>query len=134
VLVPVDFSEPSRLALALLKEIPTTGKVILLHVVDKGESEEEIQATVQESKDKLALIKKDLPVSGIAVEMLVHVGYLPGEINATADRSDATLILISPQGEGWIRELRALFIGSTTDAVIRRAHCPVLITTGHTTG
>jgi nucleotide-binding universal stress UspA family protein len=134
VLVPVDFSEPSRYALALLKDIPTTGHVILLHVVDMGESEEEIQAAVREARERLALIQKDLATAGIAAEVLVHVGYPPDEINATADRSDVTLILMSPQGKGWTRELRALFIGSTTNAVIRRAHRPVLIAAGQSPG
>jgi nucleotide-binding universal stress UspA family protein len=130
VLVPVDFSEPSRYALAMLKDIPAIGQVILLHVIDKGESETEIQAAVQEARERLAVIQKDLAAAQIPAEILVHVGYPPDEINATAERSDVTLILISPQGEGWGRELRSLFIGSTTNAVIRRTHRPVLIVAG----
>jgi nucleotide-binding universal stress UspA family protein len=131
VLVPVDFSEPSRYALELLKDIPKTGQVTLLHVVDKGESEEEIQDAVRVARERLVVIQKDLEAAGIAAEVLVHVGYPPDEINASADRSEVTLILMSPQGEGWTRELRALFIGSTTNAVIRRTHRPVLIAAGH---
>ena len=134
ILVPVDFSGPSRYALALLKQIPSPGQVFLLHVVDKGESEEEIQAAVKDAREKLSPIQKDLASAGIVAEALVHVGYPPDEINATAERSDITLILMSPQGEGWTRELRALFIGSTTNAVMRRAHRPVLIAAGRTTG
>jgi len=130
ILVPVDFSGPSRDVLALLKHIPSAGHVFLLHVVDKGESAEEIQAAVKAAMEKLAIIKKDLTADGIAVEGLVHVGYPPDEINATAGRCNATLILMSPHGEGWTRELRALFIGSTTNAVIRRADRPVLIAAG----
>ncbi|WP_321505044.1 universal stress protein [uncultured Methanoregula sp.] len=130
VLVPLDFSGPSQYALALLKDIPTTGQVILLHVVDKGESETEIQEAVQAARERMAAIQKDLAVTGIPAEVRVHAGYPPDEINTTAERENATLILISPQGEGWTRELRAFFIGSTTNAVIRRAHCPVLIAAG----
>lgn len=130
ILVPVDFSGPSLKSLSLLKDIPLTGKVILLHVVDKGESEAEIQAAVKEAMEKLAVLKEDVAAAGIPVEALVHVGYPPDEINATAERAGATLILISPHGEGWTRELRVMFIGSTTNAVIRRAHRPVLIAAG----
>jgi nucleotide-binding universal stress UspA family protein len=130
ILVPVDFSEPSQDALALLKEIPLAGEVILLNVVDKGESEAEIQTAVKEATEKMAMIKKDVAAAGFLVETLIHVGYPPDEINATAERAGATLILISPQGEGWTRELRALFIGSTTNAVVRWAHLPVLIAAG----
>jgi len=130
ILVPLDFSGPSRDAIALLKQIPSPGQVFLLHVVDKGESEEEIQAAVKDAREKLSPIQKDLASAGIAAETMVHVGYPPDEINATAERSDITLILMSPQGVGLTRELKALFIGSTTNAVMRRAHRPVLIAAG----
>lgn len=128
VLVPVDFSDPSRHAVTLLKNIPSLGQVLLLNVISKGESESEIQISVREAREKLAVIQKDLAAVGISAEIKVHVGYPPDEITATAEREGITLILMSPQGEGLTRELRALFIGSTTNAVIRRAHCPVLIT------
>ena len=130
VLVPLDFSGPSWSALVLLKDLPKTGQVILLNVVDKGESEEEIQAAVLAAREKLDTIKTDLETGGIAVETRVHVGYPPDEINATAERENASLILISPQGEGWTRELKTLFLGSTTTAVIRWAKVPVLVATG----
>jgi len=130
VLVPLDFSKPSWSALVLLKDLPTTGHVILLNVVDKGESEEEIQAAVRVAREKLDTIKTDLESSGMSVDIRVHVGYPPDEINATAERESVSLILMSPQGEGWTRELRELFIGSTTTAVIRRANVPVLIAAG----
>lgn len=134
VLVPVDFSGPSQNALALLKGIPGTGQVILLHVVDRGESAEEIHEAIRDAKEKLEKIKKDLAGTGIAAETMVHIGYPPDEINATAEREDVTIILINPQGEGWTRELRSLLLGSTTSAVVRRAARPVLIAADRTTG
>jgi nucleotide-binding universal stress UspA family protein len=130
ILVPVDFSGPSREVLALLKHIPSAGHVFLLHVVDKGESAEEIQAAVKAANEKLAIIKNDLAADGIAAEGLVHVGDPPDEINATAERNDITLILMTPRGEGWTRELRSFVIGSTTNTVIRRVQRPVLIASG----
>lgn len=130
ILVPLDFSEPSREALTCLARIPAPGKVTLLHVVDKGESREEIQAAVGDAREKLSGIVNDLAGRGLEAEPVVHIGYPPDEITATADRLSATLILMSPKGEGWMRELRALFLGSTTSAVVRRAHRPVLITAG----
>ncbi|WP_292350179.1 universal stress protein [Methanoregula sp. PtaU1.Bin006] len=130
VLVPVDFSAPSRDPLAVLGQIPSPGRVVLLHVVDKGESAEEIQAAIAGAKERLAGMQKELAAAGVDAEAMVHVGYPPDDIIATADRSAATLILMSPHGEGWTRELRTLFIGSTTNAVVRRATRPVLITAG----
>lgn len=130
VLVPVDFSAPSRDVFSLLSEIPAPEHVILLHVVDRGESEEEIRDAVRDAQEKMAAMEKDPALSGLPVTSLVHVGYTPDEIEATAEREDVTIILMSPQGEGWTRELRTLFIGSTTNAVVRRASRPVLVTAG----
>jgi nucleotide-binding universal stress UspA family protein len=130
VLVPVDFSKPATNALTFLEDLPAFAQVILFHVVDKGENEDEIKEAVQNAKERLAAIAKDLATRGIAAETLVHVGYPPDEIDATAERCGATLILMSPHGEGWTRELRTLFLGSTTAAVVRRVHVPVLIAAG----
>ncbi|HII98332.1 MAG TPA: universal stress protein [Methanoregula sp.] len=132
VLVPVDFSSPSASMVSLIKGITTTGQVILLHVVDKGESEMEIKEAVRNAWERLGAVAADLAAAGIAAESRVRVGYAPDEINATAEKDEVTLILMSPVGEGWTRELRALFLGSTTNAVMRRAHRPVLIAAGHT--
>jgi nucleotide-binding universal stress UspA family protein len=137
VLVPVDFSKPSEQTLALVKGIPATGRVILMHVVNNGKSdtmeasvEAAIQAAVQAARNRLELIQQDLAAGGIMAEIRVSAGYAPDEINATAERDNVTLILMSPYGEGWARNLLTLFIGSTTRAVIRRVHRPVLVTTG----
>jgi nucleotide-binding universal stress UspA family protein len=130
ILVPVDFSDLSRNAFTCIPKKTAPDNVILLHVVDKGESEEEIQAAVRDAKKNLEAMEKDPALSGLSVTSRVHVGYPPDEIIATADREDVTLILMSPQGEGWTRELRTLFLGSTTNAVVRRASRPVLITAG----
>jgi hypothetical protein len=62
----------------------------------------------------------------------VHVGYPPYEI--TTERDDVSLNLMSPRGEGWTRELRALFVGSTTNAVMLMANRPVQIAAGRTPG
>lgn len=130
ILVPLDFSEPSRDALTCLSRIPAPAKVTLLHVVDKGESKEEIQAAVGAAQENLAGIAQELAGRGLEAEPVVHVGYPPDDITATAERLSSTLILMSPKGEGWTRELRSLFLGSTTNAVVRRAHRPVLVTAG----
>jgi len=130
VLVPVDFSRPSDNALLLLRRFPVAGQVILLHVVDRGESEAEISARVDEARTKLEAIQAGLVAAGMSVEVRVQVGYPPEEVHAAAERDDISLILMSPQGEGWTREIRALFVGSTTNAVIRRVTRPVLIAAG----
>jgi nucleotide-binding universal stress UspA family protein len=132
VLVPVDLSGPSMAGIAVARDIRATGEVILLHVVDRGESEDEIRVAVSTARERLETARQDLLASEIRAEILVHVGNPPEEILATALREDVTLILMSPRGAGWTRELRSLVLGSTTDAVIRQTHCPVLVSAGHT--
>jgi nucleotide-binding universal stress UspA family protein len=136
VLVPVDFSKPSEQTLALVKGTAAE-RVILLHVVNKGKSDTNqasvqaaIQAAVQAARERLEIIRNDLAAAGIPAEVRASTGYAPDEINAVAERDNVTLILMSPHGEGWMRNIRTLFIGSTTSAVIRRVHRPVLVTTG----
>ncbi|MDP3396932.1 MAG: universal stress protein [Methanoregula sp.] len=136
VLVPVDFSKPSEQTLALIKGIPAAERVILLHVVNNGKSDTmdaSVQAAVQAARDRLEIIRNDLAASGITAEVRACAGYAPDEISATAERDNVTLILMSPHGEGWSRNIRTLFIGSTTSAVIRRVHRPVLVTAGEKT-
>jgi nucleotide-binding universal stress UspA family protein len=140
VLVPVDFSKPSEQTLALVKSIPGAERVILLHVIHKGKSDmnqasvrSAIQAAVQAARKRLEIIQKDLAAAGIPAEVRACAGYAPDEIIATAERDNVTLILMSPHGEGWIRNIRTLFIGSTTSAVMRRVHRPLLVTAGQMT-
>jgi nucleotide-binding universal stress UspA family protein len=127
VLVPTDFSTPAANAVALIQELPAVERVILLHVVDKGESEKEIQENVTAAKKKLEKIREEFVRAGFGTIFHVHVGYPPDEIISTADNDDVSVIVMSPFGEGWARELKALFVGSTTGAVVRRAYRPVLI-------
>ena len=57
----------------------------------------------------------------------VHVGYPPDKIVPGAGSEDVSLHVMIPKGKGWLRELRELFVGSTTYAVARRALRPLLI-------
>ncbi|WAC05912.1 MAG: universal stress protein [Methanoregula sp.] len=127
VLVPTDFSKPAGDAVALLQELPASGEVVLFHVVDKGESEKEIEGHVKAAQEKLERLRGEFVRAGFNAISRVHVGYAPDEIIATADIEDVSVIVMSPYGEGWVRDLKALFMGSTTGAVVRRAQRPVLI-------
>lgn len=123
VLCPTDFSEPSLKALSFVKSMGIN-EVVLEHVVSKGETHEEIEASVQEAKKKLENIKKEFGSLGIKAKAHVHVGSPPEEINSAAEEEDVSLIAMSRHGKGWFREL---LVGSTTCAVVRNAKRPVLI-------
>lgn len=124
VLLPTDFSEPAGKTVSFMKEIKDIQEMVLLNVVNKGETNEEIEENVNEAKSKLGDIKGELGRAGFMVKEHVRVGNLPEEIISTAEDEDVSLIAMSPHGKGWFREL---LVGSTTCAVVRRAKRPVLV-------
>jgi len=124
VLLPTDFSEPANKTISFIKEIKDIKEVVLLSVVSKGETEEEIEENVNETKSKLGDIRDELGRAGFNVKDHVRVGNLPEEIISTAEDDDVSLIAMSPHGKGWFKEL---LVGSTTCAVVRRAKRPVLV-------
>lgn len=124
VLLPTDFSEPASKTISFMKKIKDIKEIILLNVVNKGETEEEIEENVNEAKKKLGNIKGELGRAGFIVKDHVRVGNLPEEIISTSEDDDVSLIAMSPHGKGWFKEL---LVGSTTCAVARRANRPVLV-------
>ncbi len=124
VLLPTDFSEPAEKTISFMTEIKDIKEMVLLNVVSKGETEEEIEENVNEAKSKLGDIREVLSKAGFNVKDHVRVGNPPEEIISTAEDEDVSLIAISPHGKGWFREL---LVGSTTCAVVRRANRPVLV-------
>jgi nucleotide-binding universal stress UspA family protein len=124
VLLPTDFSEHAEKTISFMKEIKDIKEMVLLNVVSKGETEEEIEENVNEAKNKLGDIREILGKAGFNVKDHVRVGNPPEEIISTAEDEDVSLIAMSPHGKGWFREL---LVGSTTCAVVRRANRPVLV-------
>jgi len=130
VLIPTDFSEPAGEVLSFLKDIKGIDTVILLNVIDTRKNDPHFLEYRNVAKTKLGEIGDKLIQSGFHVENHVRTGYPPDEIISLAETNSVTLIAMSPHGEGWLREVRELFVGSTTDAVVRRAGLPVIIIRG----
>ena len=131
VLAPTDFSTPAGDVLSLVKTIPGTNEVILLHVVNRAESQSQIDVSVNEAQSRLLNIKKEFEGAGIEVKLHVCVGDPTEMILAVAEEEDASLIAMSAYGTGWLRDF---LLGSTTFTVVRRSKRPVLIIrTGHET-
>lgn len=123
VLLPTDFSEPAGQAISTIKDIKGIENLVLLNVVSKGETGEEIEENVNEASKKLNDIKEEIG-EGFNVKCHVHVGNPIEEIISTSEDDDVSLIAMSTHGKGWLREL---LVGSTTCAVVRRANRPVLV-------
>ena len=79
----------------------------------------------QQARKQLdAMVEKVRSAGGEMAEAHLRVGNAAPEIVALAEEIEAGLIVMGSRGQGGIR--RAL-IGSVSDAVVRHAHCPVLV-------
>ena len=124
VLCPIDFSQYSDRAIALLGRTKGVRGVILLHVVSQGKTEAEIEDAVQKAKGQIEAIRSSLAAQGIEVRTIVRRGNPSFEIMRIADEEDVSVIWMSSHGKGWFREL---LLGSTADTVAMNAKRPVII-------
>jgi len=124
VLFPTDFSKTAGSAFSFVKGLKGIEEMVLVHVIRKGETKEEIEERVQEAKKKLEVLGKELKRAGIKNIIHVHLGDPPEEINRVAEEEDCSLIAIGPYGKGILREVLK---GSVTCAVVRRTKRPVLV-------
>ncbi|MCU0631794.1 MAG: universal stress protein [Methanolinea sp.] len=124
VLCPVDFSRFSENAIAVVNATHGVGEVILLYVVSRGETEEEIENCYAKAKDRIEAIQSRLAAQGINSRAMVRKGNPASEITKVAEEEDVSVIWMSSVGKGWFREL---LIGSTADAVAVNARRPVII-------
>ncbi|MGA3265388.1 MAG: universal stress protein [Verrucomicrobiota bacterium] len=135
ILVPTDFSEHSnfalRYAMSVAKEF--NSRITLLHVIEPAtvsggafcpaaanynmisiSAEQAIARTWEHEKSAQPLAWRSMVREGIPYHMIIQT--------AKAEKSD--LIIIATHGR---TGLAHIFMGSTTEKVIRRAPCPVLV-------
>ena len=124
VLFPTDFSQPAEAALSFLKGLPGIGELLLLNVVSKGETDEEIEANTAQAKQKINELFSELSKDGMNVKSQVVVGHPVEAIRYEAEVQDVSLIAMSSQGAVAIKKGR---IGSTAYDVANSASRPVLI-------
>jgi nucleotide-binding universal stress UspA family protein len=124
VLFPTDFSQPAEAALSFLKNLSGIGELMLLNVVSKGETDEEIDANLTAATREIDEIAKELGKEGMYVTTKVVVGHSVEVIRHEAEKEDVSLIAMSSQGAVAIRKGR---IGSTAYDVANSANRPVLI-------
>ena len=124
ILFPTDLSQTSEVALSFLKSLKGIGEIVLLNVVSKGETDEEIEANVALAKERIEEIAQNLKMAGMQVSSKVVVGQPTEVIRSEAEKEDVSLIAISSQGASAIKKGR---IGSTAYDVANSASRPVLI-------
>ncbi|MFW5973217.1 MAG: universal stress protein [Bacteroidota bacterium] len=133
ILVPVDFSEHSKLNISYARELAVMygSQIDVLHVVEDYALApiyglEPVAMNTPEVLDNVrnGLIEMVREVKGAEVPVEVHVetGHPVSEIIAFAERSGAGLIVIATHG---LTGLKRFFLGSVTERVVRGATCPV---------
>lgn len=137
ILVPVDFSESSvdalRFALPFAREFGA--RLDLLHVIEPAaaafgqpgeggylpfEGSEQRQRSASARLERLAAAEVRQPVQ---VTVLVKEGRPRSVIGAVAAELRSNLLVVSTQGRTGLKQF---LLGSTAEAVVRRAPCPVL--------
>jgi nucleotide-binding universal stress UspA family protein len=133
ILIAADTDDSSRAAIALGLELAARvdAQVALAHVLPPlaghmAEPTEASRRTHDEDRDRAGrMFRRIRQMSGlpVAAEFLLQ-GYPGAEIVEVARRWKADLIVVGTHGSG---RLTSFLLGSTTQAVIRDAPCPVLV-------
>jgi nucleotide-binding universal stress UspA family protein len=117
VLITTDFSEAAEDAVALAKSLEGMREVLLAHVISR-------ENEFKESAKKLNLLRDELDAPGRKITVHVLEGNAANEILTLAKTQKASLIIMSSQGKGWLKQIR---VGSVTFDVARRAKQPVMV-------
>ncbi|HEX8707605.1 MAG TPA: universal stress protein [Pyrinomonadaceae bacterium] len=139
ILLPTDFSECANYALQYATSLARTAgaSIICVHVVEPvmptvgytGITEplpmSDISDQLEESATReLPKIAGQEECSGLKVEEVIAHGDASSEIVRVAKERGVDLIVISSHGR---TGLGRIFFGSTAEAVVRHAPCPVLV-------
>ncbi len=134
ILVPVDFSAPSRklvpYAAALARK--SGASLVLLHVVEHINVPTRVayaatglqDIVLARGRKLLAEFAARLAPTGVKTTEVVRVGRPWQEITRTARSERADLIVIATHGH---TGLQRFILGSTAERVLRHAACPVLV-------
>lgn len=140
ILVPVDFSEQSLIALSQSYNLArlTRAEITLIYVIDDGEltplsfflsskkeNKKSLEKNITEKLTKMAAdAMKKAP--GVKINTMVAYGKIYDEINKAAKKLKSSFIVMGTNGSTGIKR----FIGSNALRVIRDAPCPVITIKG----
>jgi nucleotide-binding universal stress UspA family protein len=134
ILVPVDFSEASEIAVQHAKEIAQTygAEIDLLHVVEEVvyPSAYGVEPPYVPSQDVVTRVEKALgsmareDIGYEHVQISARIGYAPLTILDHVESNDIDLIVLATHGR---TGLDRMLLGSVAERVIRRAPTPVFI-------
>ncbi len=136
ILVPIDFSPSSHLALDAAAELAEKfrSEIFLLNVIpafpnvslpDSIAQAQIIEEARQASNDRFAVSQKSLGSRGLTVRSSVEVNNdVVGALLETVEREKIDLIVITTHGlSGWYPNV----FGSIAEKILKLAPCPVLL-------
>ncbi len=137
ILVPTDFSDNAKVAVTEAAHLAqsTDSKLILLHVISPlpwpvtdalvVESHPKLQQEVRKgAEEQLRELRNSSVPDGVPCELFVTEGYPDEQIVKIADQRGIDTLVMATQGHSG---LDRFFLGSTTEKVVRQAHCTVLV-------
>ncbi len=142
ILVPTDFSKPALIATDVAADIArrSGAELTLLHVVEEivgtsmnvsGQVVSEANwddklftmKMIEKGKKQLAKLAEDSRLEGVRVKQELRVGSPYHGMNAIITEKKVDLVVMGTSGKS---DLEQMLIGSNTEKVVRRSHCPVL--------
>jgi nucleotide-binding universal stress UspA family protein len=141
ILVPIDFSEPSKNGLAFATKVARQFKsrLLLLHSVNleyyvasdeyaRYDFPQVLRETEQAARQQLNDLVRKGDWAGTEVEALLKIGHAGQQICAGAKDFGADLIITSTHGRTGFKHV---LLGSTAEYVVRHAPCSVLVVPAH---
>ena len=142
ILVPTDFSKPAMIAAEVAADIAkkANAELTLLHVVEEavGNSlnvegqvsddsrwEERLftMKLIEKAKKQLTKLVEDPRFEGVRVKQELRIGSPYHGMNTIIIERKVDLVVMGTAGHS---ELEQMIIGSNTEKIVRRSHCPVL--------
>jgi len=135
VLVPVDFSDHSKSALAYAAEIASSyrAQLQLLHIIEetthpayslsgKSSKIDLVPGIEEDYRKKIRQMIQETGISPEGTEIIINSGQAALEIIKFADENLSDLIVIATHG---LTGIERFLLGSVTEKVVRVAPCPV---------
>ncbi len=124
VLVATDFSDCSDNLIKTIKENKEIfNEILLVHVIEKAKSLEDLENAKNEAGKKLNKIKDSLK-DITTVKTLILQGAASKNIVDASNESGSSLIMLTRKGNNRIKEI---LIGSTAEEVARHSKVPVIV-------
>lgn len=138
ILVPVDFSEPSKKALAYGASLATqfNAKLIVAHVVPESsaltyafptESFAIEQTQYEKAKEELRGLLPPDRANAVDLQTIARIGQIDGELLGIVKDESIDLVVMGTHGRGYAGRW---FLGSITERMLRKVPVPV-VTVSH---